>query len=289
MGDWRGLHDSDYRRGFGRLGAACDAFPWPNELTPADSESLAKFVVDWFDRSATADPTAWVHAKEWRADVTHGNVVEASCELISPAVLPLLAAAIESEFPAINEIRIGRPLEGPPDPDKLDWMRVDSGQVEIDGKLRKVVAFSISLWPVTVVQYEQFLKATGYRPVPDIMEHDGYLLENTRGQLGGSPKNPIFSLTYDDSCAYCDWAKLRLPSEEELAHFFRTFVLQQKQVEWAFPCWSSTSKGEDQFVAVHGPCVTATIDAPHEKHRLILHRHHYGWPEPACMRVVKPD
>ena len=138
-----------------------------------------------------------------------------------------------------------------------------------------------------MAQFEQFMRATSYKPIPDLAEYDGFLIENVRGTFGASPKIPIFGVTYDDASAYCEWAQLRLPSEHQLAHFFEDSVRRHRKFNWAFPCWTSTSTAPDQFVARDGPYVAAASDWPIERRRLVLHRHHYGWPLPACFRVVE--
>lgn len=248
------------------------------ELSPAEADRLAQSIASWFDQSAIDDPITWKHAKEWHAEVADGNIVEATCDLMPSQAVPLLAAAVEREFPTICELRLGYQFEGPADPSRIEWFPIESGQVEINGEVRDVAPFTISLYPITVVQFEEFLEATGYRPVPDAKEYDGYLLEYTRGQLGSNPKTPIFSLTHDDACAYCDWSNHRLPSEEELAHFFNTALRMGKHFDWYFFCWSSTPAGIDEFVAVRGA---------EPQNRKAFHRDECGWPDPACLRVAK--
>jgi hypothetical protein len=263
-------------------------FHAPTPISRGEADRLTRFVLHWFESSVAADPQAWCFAKEWQAIITPGNVVEARCELMPEEAVSLLAVAVEREFSTISELRLGDRLEVPANPKEFDWMLVEAGEIEIEGELRSVSEFEISTRPVSILQFAEFLQATNYSPVPDATEFVGFTIDNARGQLGTHPSTPMIGVTYDDAFAYCNWANARLPTESQLARFFRVAVGRGMSFDWAFACWSSTSKDNDRFVAGNGPYVRAALDDPHERKRLILHRRSYGWPNPPCFRVLKP-
>jgi hypothetical protein len=254
-------------------------------LSPTEAKRVAQFIISWFNQNAASDPGVWRFAKEWKAEVSQDGVVRATCDLMPPETIPLLAAAVEHAFPSLREVRLGHVIKGANS--GYDWMPVEAASVAIDGKIHDVAPFIISFSPVTVLMFEEFIGTTNYTPVPDLSEYKGFMVENARGAFGASPKVPMFGVTYDDACAYCEWAHLRLPSGPELLHFFESSVRADREFQWAFPCWSSTLAERDVFVAGCGPYVTEALNSPIDQHRRLLHRKHYGWPEPACFRVVK--
>lgn len=253
-------------------------------LSNGQAERLAEYIHDWIDLSAESNPDSWRFAKEWTAKVVDQGCIEVSCDLMPPEAIPALARAVEDRFPTIYEVRLGYPAAGMGS--NLDWMPFESGRFEVDGRMCILGAFSISFSPVTIDQFEKFVQATGHKPVPDNSNYDNFTIENARGTVGSGAMAPMFGATHDDAVAYCEWAKLRLPTEIELSHFFRTCVVTGRTFEWAFPCWSSTLDRPDYFVARHGPYVAENLDEPIERSRLVLARHHFQWPDPPCFRVV---
>jgi hypothetical protein len=66
----------------------------------------------------------------------------------------------------------------------------------------KVEGFEIGKYPVTVQEYQLFVDDGGLKP----SEWDDQLLR---------PNCPVVGVTWFDAKAYCDWARVRLPSEAE--------------------------------------------------------------------------
>lgn len=64
-------------------------------------------------------------------------------------------------------------------------------------------AFRIGKTPVTNEQWQRFEQATGYQGREDY------------GERFNAPEQPVVGVSFDDAAAYCAWAGLRLPSEEE--------------------------------------------------------------------------
>lgn len=259
-------------------------------LSRKESLRLATFVQNWFDKTAAENPNSWRTAKEWNASIEDGGSVVARCEFMPPEGIPLLAAAVGVQFPVIDQLRLGYPLPDQSQGRGSQWTVLPGGRLDIDGKVYSFEPFCMSFKSVSIGQFEKFLHATNYIPVPDVIrEYPGFVIENTYGQLGRSSHIPAIGVTLDDAVAYCDWAQVRLPTEPELAYFFDYAVRDCRKFDWAFACWTSTSISDDIFAARNGPYVAAALDWPSERHRLELHRHHYEWPTPPSFRVVMKE
>ena len=92
----------------------------------------------------------------------------------------------------------------------------------------EVRAFAIGKREITVAQFEKFVAATGYKTKAeetgfgwcwsegqwDKLEGANWRNPKGPGQAAGQDA-PVTQVTKDDAQAYCDWAKARLPSEDE--------------------------------------------------------------------------
>ncbi|MBM3235344.1 formylglycine-generating enzyme family protein [Candidatus Poribacteria bacterium] len=65
--------------------------------------------------------------------------------------------------------------------------------------------FYIDKYPVTNAQFEQFVKATGYKVNSDWRAY----------YTKGKEKHPVVNVSWNDANAYCKWAGKRLPTEAE--------------------------------------------------------------------------
>src|SRR5690606_4668742 len=158
----------------------------------------------------------------------------------------------------------------------------------IGKRIHQVPSFMISFTPVTVGQFQEFLSATGYVPIPDRLEETpGYLIDHFQLNFGPSPKHVLFGVTYDDAAAFCEWANYRLPSDPELKQFFHTACLRGKRFNDSGECWTSTSTTSGKFVTWNGPYRKESLDDPDRNYRKPLPRHQYEFLEAPCFRVVK--
>ncbi len=124
------------------------------------------------------------------------------------------------------------------DPRDLDEMVEVPGGPFLFGKERRSVmtmAFRMGRYPVTNAQYARFLAANPQHPVPYVDEEWArpYNWDPvTRTYPEGKANYPVVLVSWEDAQAYCAWAGVRLPTEEE---------------------WERAARGEDGRVYPWGP------------------------------------
>jgi formylglycine-generating enzyme required for sulfatase activity len=85
--------------------------------------------------------------------------------------------------------------------------------------LFKLRSFYMDKSPVTNEQYDQFLKASGYKPIDTV----NYLKQWLKGKIPtGMEKYPVVNVSYEDAKAYANWAGKRLPTELEWQYAAQT-------------------------------------------------------------------
>lgn len=139
----------------------------------------------------------------------------------------------------------------------FDWIRIPAGEFLLGSKAEEQHAyrsempqhqlylpeFPIARTPVTVAQFDAFIKATRYRTTAEkeggayglkdgkFREIDGAtwkqpngpgpLLERTwftrskNGSMTDKAEHPVTCVSWYDALAFCEWARVRLPSEAE--------------------------------------------------------------------------
>lgn len=81
-----------------------------------------------------------------------------------------------------------------------------------------VMAYRIGRYPVTNLQYARFLAAVPSHPVPYVPEPwaEPYNWDpRKRTYPEGKANHPVVLVSFEDALAYCKWAGVRLPTEEE--------------------------------------------------------------------------
>jgi hypothetical protein len=147
-----------------------------------------------------------------------GAAAQVQIEPMCRPCLDDLASRIESEFPEIERLEIGAPMDtGASAVSRILDIPAKSVEFE-DGTIVAVPAFSISQRPVLIGEVDEFLEATGYV----LTTTRKGLAENYRRnfRISGVSKRLLARqsaswMSFEDAMAYCQWAKVRLPSEAE--------------------------------------------------------------------------
>jgi formylglycine-generating enzyme required for sulfatase activity len=102
----------------------------------------------------------------------------------------------------------------------IEFVRVPTGSFLYgdDKKPLELPGFWIGRYPVTNAQYKHFLDANPAHPVPfrDSDWAKPYNWDkNTRAYPADKADHPVVLVSWNDAKAFCDWAGLRLPTEQE--------------------------------------------------------------------------
>jgi hypothetical protein len=252
----------------------------------ADPQLLAAEIANWCKTNATKKRSD-CDIRYWEVISRNSAVVEVVCEHLTKKALGRLLRDVAKQCPDLERIVIGEHLEGCPDGVSFDWALLPAAEIDLDGTPHSIAPIAISFTPVTIGQFVAFIETTGYTPIPDRIEYEGYLVSHFQLNHGKSPKLPLFGVTYDDAVAYCDWVQLRLPTEPELHHFFVSLVREGRKFTWSGECWTTTSPAADVFVVRNGPYRMESLNEPVARYRKELHRHHYQYLEAPCFRVAR--
>jgi len=92
---------------------------------------------------------------------------------------------------------------------QVEWIQVPAGEFRFgeDQRVIQLPAFEIARYPVTNVQYAQFLAANPQHPPPSYWKGREY--------PRGKGLHPVVWVSLNDALAFCEWLDCRLPSEEE--------------------------------------------------------------------------
>ena len=250
-------------------------------------EALVAFIDDWFGGKANQ----WLAAREAGAPperlVQYGGAriegdvaVEAAADLIPIEWLQELTDAVERTFADVDHLRLGTSVTGPATRSDFEWVRIPRGEVMLHGNAIAIGDVDISLHHVSLGQFEEFMRETGYRPVQDRLQGEDSLIESVHSHAGASPKVPVVGVTYGDAVAYCDWASLRLPSEAELYAFFLSKARKGYRFEWGGQCWTTDVGPDGTVIACEGPYSASLRKTPQqlENHRDYFAHDHYDYP-----------
>jgi hypothetical protein len=262
-------------------------FVFTEPVVAGRREALVAFIDDWFGAKAKQ----WLAAREvgappeplgeyCGANIADDVAVEAFADLIPIEWLQELTEAVELDFADVDHLRLGVSLTGPTDRSDFEWVHIPRGEIILHGNAVPIADVDISLHHVSLGQFEEFMRETGYRPVQDQIERDGALVGWLRINFGPSPKIPVIGVTYGDAVAFCDWASLRLPSEAELYAFFLSTAREDHQFEWSGECWTTDVAPDGTVLACEGPYTASLRKTPQEleNRREYLAADHYDYP-----------
>ncbi len=126
-----------------------------------------------------------------------------------------------TDAPPLKRISAGTALAYLGDPRDFDEMiEIPGGEFKYSeqGESTYVMAYCIGRYPVTNAQYARFLAENPSHPVPRLDEdwarpYNWNLHRRTYPQ--GKANHPVVLVSWKDALAYCEWAGVRLPTEEE--------------------------------------------------------------------------
>jgi hypothetical protein len=99
-----------------------------------------------------------------------------------------------------------------------DFVRIPSKHVPWSGGIVAVPAFAISVRPVTVGEFDEFVQSSGFVPTQERLgSRDMYRDNSSLDGLGQSEaaEIPAVFVSWTDAKAFCEWRGMRLPSELE--------------------------------------------------------------------------
>jgi hypothetical protein len=132
--------------------------------------------------------------------------------------LPTLDLAAQESLPNLTTISMGTDLSPYPAPDQRFIYFASATAHFEDGTSVPLSPFEICRFRVTIGQYDEFTRATGYVTNGEQNGDCSFRLDETIEPI--RPKDrvnmPVHSVSFDDAQAYCDWAGARLPTESEL-------------------------------------------------------------------------
>jgi serine/threonine-protein kinase len=102
----------------------------------------------------------------------------------------------------------------PVDGSEMVW--IPGGSFYLGGDRRRVecAGFSMARYPVTNEQFKRFLDATKYQPPEEHPTPEAFLSHWSGGTFPkGLERHPVVFVSFIDALAYCQWAKLTLPTE----------------------------------------------------------------------------
>ncbi len=130
-------------------------------------------------------------------------------------ILPQPCQAAHSEASLFVRIEAGSFLKGCSD-EQMERLVNKIGQNPYDDELQRTVyvdEFEIAIYPVTNMEYWDFVRETGYRRYPSHWQKSPY--------SGDMPfpselaNHPVVNVSWIDAVKYCKWAGCRLPTGDE--------------------------------------------------------------------------
>jgi hypothetical protein len=144
--------------------------------------------------------------------------VEWMCKQCLEQFLKMIGAA----FPEAESATIGRPapLAGRIPAGEKKFVHVPSRSITVEsGQKVPLDAFDISNYPVSVGEFEAFAAAVGYTTSGDLTKRlETYHENGTLYGIDATNRDRFEArfLSYADARAFCDYKKLRLPTDPEL-------------------------------------------------------------------------
>jgi hypothetical protein len=191
-----------------------------------------KEVFSWFlewDKNrailAKGCPSTGMPLEAYVAHVKPDGTAVVHIEWLDEKALPIFSDFIRRTATNVKRMEIGEDPDFEPEVKiempgpEVEFMRIPEKVIFTETRKNvKVASFEISRFPITVGQFDRFVKATGYKTTN---EQTGYYLTYRDNDLliGMSKKvkmaTPATCLSYNDAMAYCEWRDFRLPFDAE--------------------------------------------------------------------------
>jgi serine/threonine protein kinase len=185
-----------------------------NLLTSALAEDIARRPQDGqgFAELLARAEGQWHLVSEVRETGTPARQGEQPAPIVpGPSAPIVMMPASPQAGPAA---RLG-PIECVPTPDNpagIVWVDIPAGDFLYGDEKQRVTIpkpYQIGKFPVTNAQYQRFLTANPKQPVPSDWDNTRRSYPTDKGD------HPVVSVSRNDAQAFCQWAKCRLPTEEE--------------------------------------------------------------------------
>ena len=168
---------------------------------PTKGDEQAALADAWYELAGTEGMSAKRHLQlraahwYWLADSNVTGLMKTKVEKRMKALAPLVVA-LPAPKQIVNKIDGSLLLFVPAGNFLFGEKRVP---VDLPG-------YYLGMYKVTNTQYKKFVDATGHRPSP-------YWAGSSVRE--GTEDEPVVHVSWNDAVAYCKWAELRLPTEQE--------------------------------------------------------------------------